>query len=134
MTDAELAKHLSLMKAIPRETVHLPIATVERLMATGHKVSVGKVEAKSLAKGKIKPVVKQSASQRVGRMAKANREQESWLTAAQRQKDFMAGTAAYSRGKDITDCPHDGRTSAGMLWRSGWKDARANADKARRAK
>ena len=54
MTNEEIRRHIDLMRAIDKPTVHLPIATVERLMATGHKVKVGKVEPKALAKGKVK--------------------------------------------------------------------------------
>ena len=113
MTDAEIAKHLSLMKAIPRETVHLPIATVEQLMKRGHdhyttpqsrclevaadlmekhKIdrhyvtavreaarmstkSIGKVDQKALAKGKVKPIDKAPVSVKAGRKPKADRKE-----------------------------------------------------------
>ena len=70
MTDAEIAKHLSLMKAIPRETVHLPIATVERLMSQGHKIRVGKGSVKG---GKFKPADTAPANVKAGRKPKADR-------------------------------------------------------------
>lgn len=83
MTDEDIRRHISLMRSIERETIHLPIATVERLMATGHKIKVGKATVKD---GKVKPVVKQSVSRKIGAKKKADRIEKSLRVNASKRK------------------------------------------------
>lgn len=40
------------------------------------------------------------------------------------------GTAAGLAGKPITDCPEDGRTVYGRVWREGWRAGAAQRDDA----
>ena len=70
MTNEDIRRQIDLMRSIDRQTVHLPIATVERLMATGHKTAIGKATIKA---GKVKPVDTASVSRKIGRKAKADR-------------------------------------------------------------
>lgn len=132
MTDDELAdirRHISLMKSIERTTVHLPIATVERLMSTGHKVNVGRGTVKAGKFQKAPPRV--SVSDRIGRKAKADRLEAKWLEAT--SAAYRAGAEAHTKGKTIDDCPHkDGRTTIAKQWREGWTKAFAEARKAAR--
>lgn len=69
MTFPEIQHRIEFMRSLDREHVHLPIATVEKLMAT----AIGKVEKKALEKGKIKPVDKTPKPLRKGKKAKAER-------------------------------------------------------------
>jgi hypothetical protein len=76
MTDADIRRHIELMRAIDKPTVHLPIAVVERLMSTGHRVKVGRVDEKKLAKGKIQPKPSHmSVPKKVAAKAKADRKE-----------------------------------------------------------
>lgn len=52
MTDLEITSRIALMRSIDKPTIDLPLATVERLMATK---TIGKVDTAALAKGKVKP-------------------------------------------------------------------------------
>ena len=76
MTNDDIRRHIELMRAIDKPTVHLPIETVERLMATGHKIKVGRVDPKKLAKGKIetKPA-HMSVPKKAAAKAKADRKE-----------------------------------------------------------
>jgi len=52
MTDLEITSRIALMRSIDKPTIDLPLATVERLMATGHRVKIGRATVKD---GKVKP-------------------------------------------------------------------------------
>jgi hypothetical protein len=66
MTAADIRHRIEFMRSIGREMVPVPIATLEKLMAT----RIGKATVKD---GKIKPIRKQSASQRAAGNKKAAR-------------------------------------------------------------
>ncbi len=66
MTAEEIRRRIDFMRSIEREHVHLPIATVEQLMAT----RIGKATVKD---GKLKPVVKQSVPRKIAAKKKADR-------------------------------------------------------------
>jgi len=70
MTDDDIRRHIELMRAIDKPTVHLPIATVERLMSTGHRVKVGRATVKD---GKVKPVASMPLHRKIAAKAKADR-------------------------------------------------------------
>mgnify|MGYP000869456727 CR=1 FL=1 len=72
MTNEEIRRHIELMRAIDRTTVHLPIATVERLMSTGHRVKIGKATVKD---GKVKPVASMPLHRKIAAKAKADRKE-----------------------------------------------------------
>lgn len=133
MTDEQIRHHIELLRSIERKTVHLPIATVERLMATGHKVSVGAVDKKALAKGKIKPAEKGvSVSRRIGRKAKADRQERAWKATGLAPSDAFARGFKYYGALKLDDCPFDGRTKQGKDWKAGWTTAAKEARKAAR--
>ena len=75
MTDDDIRRHIELMRAIDKPTIHLPIATVERLMATGHKVSIGTAKVTNHKTGKVtvSPIAKMPVSRKIGAKAKADR-------------------------------------------------------------
>ena len=69
MTRAEIDAAAKRAAAAGRRNIPVPISEWRKMMAA----RVGKVEAKALAKGKIKPVRKGSVSARLGGKAKADR-------------------------------------------------------------
>jgi hypothetical protein len=69
MTDDDIRRQIDLMRAIDKPTVHLPIAVVERLMATGHKVKVGRATVND---GKLKPVAAMPKHRKIATKAKAD--------------------------------------------------------------
>ena len=73
MTNEEIRRHIDLMRAIDKPTVHLPIAVVERLMSTGHKIKVGKATVKD---GKVKPVAAMPLHRKIAVKAKADRQEK----------------------------------------------------------
>ena len=72
MTDEDIRRQIDLMRAIGKPTVHLPIATVERLMATGHKTKIGRATVKD---GKVKPVAAMPTTRKIAAKAKADRKE-----------------------------------------------------------
>ena len=131
---ADIRRHISLMKSIDRTTVHLPIATVERLMSTGHKVNVGRGAVKAGKFQKAPPRV--SVSDRIGRKAKADRLENAWKATKGQQpgsKERSEGHVACEYGRTIDDCPYDGRTTRAREWKAGFSDAAKAARKAARA-
>ena len=70
MTDDDIRRQIDLMRAIDKPTVHLPIAVVERLMSTGHKIKIGKASVKG---GKVKPVSAMPTTRKIAAKAKADR-------------------------------------------------------------
>ncbi len=72
MTDDDIRRQIDLMRAIDKPTVHLPIAVVERLMATGHRIKIGKASVKG---GKVKPVASMPVNRKIGAKAKADRKE-----------------------------------------------------------
>lgn len=72
MTDADIRRLIELMRAIDRATVHLPIATVERLMSTGHKTKIGRATVKD---GKLKTVASMPLHRKIAAKAKADRKE-----------------------------------------------------------
>lgn len=70
MTDLEITSRIALMRSIDKPTIDLPLATVERLMATGHRVKIGRATVKD---GKVKPVAAMPKTARIAAKAKADR-------------------------------------------------------------
>lgn len=70
MTNEEIRRHIELMRSINKPTIDLPLATVERLMATGHRVKIGRATVKD---GKVKPVAAMPKTARIAAKAKADR-------------------------------------------------------------
>jgi hypothetical protein len=70
MTDDDIRRHIELMRAIDKPTIHLPIATVERLMSTGHKTKIGRATVKD---GKVKPVASMPLHRKIAATKKADR-------------------------------------------------------------
>lgn len=66
MTAAELRYRIDFMRSIGRELIPIPASVLEELLST----RIGKATVKG---NKLKPVVKQSASQRAAGHKKANR-------------------------------------------------------------
>jgi hypothetical protein len=73
MTDDDIRRQIDLMRAIDKPTVHLPIAVVERLMATGHRIKIGKASVKD---GKVKPVAAMPTTRKIAAKAKADRQEK----------------------------------------------------------
>jgi hypothetical protein len=63
----DIQRRIEFMRSLDREHVHLPISTVEHLMAT----AIGKVDKKALEKGKVKPVDKRTREQKINADRKA---------------------------------------------------------------
>lgn len=82
MTNDDIRRHIELMRAIDKPTIHLPIATVERLMSTGHRIAVGKATIKD---GKVKPVASMPLHRKIAAKAKADRK-EAGLRANRKRK------------------------------------------------
>ena len=72
MTDDDIRRQIDLVRAIDKPTVRLPIETVERLMATGHKIKIGKASVKG---GKVKPVSAMPLHRKIAAKAKADRKE-----------------------------------------------------------
>lgn len=70
MTIEEINRIADLLTAAGRRNVPVPISEWREYMTSK---SIGKVSAKALEKGKVKPVVKQSASQKAAGHKKAAR-------------------------------------------------------------
>ena len=83
MTDDDIRRQIELMKSIDRQTVHLPIATVERLMATGHKIKIGKASTKG---GKVKPADTAPTHVKIARKGKADTVEKGLRNNRQRAK------------------------------------------------
>lgn len=83
MTDDDIRRHIELMRSIDKPTIHLPIETVERLMATGHKVKVGKATVKD---GKVKPVAAMPLHRKIAAKAKADRKEAGLRANAAKRK------------------------------------------------
>ena len=72
MTNEEIRRHIELMRSINKPTIDLPLATVERLMATGHRVKIGRATVKD---GKVKPVASMPLHRKIAAKAKADRKE-----------------------------------------------------------
>lgn len=72
MTDLEITSRIALMRSINKPTIDLPLATVERLMATGHRVKIGRATVKD---GKVKPVASMPLHRKIAAKAKADRKE-----------------------------------------------------------
>jgi len=72
MTDDDIRRQIDLMRAIDKPTVHLPIETVERLMATK---TIGKVKLTNHKTGKttISTIAKMPTTRKIATKAKADR-------------------------------------------------------------
>jgi len=77
MTDLEITSRIALMRSIDKPTIDLPLATVERLMATK---TIGKVKLTNHKTGKttISPIAKMPVSKKIGAKAKADRREEGY--------------------------------------------------------
>lgn len=84
MTDAEIEKTVALFVAAGRKNIPVPISEWrEYAMATK---SIGKVDAKALRKGKVKPIDKAPVSVKAGRKPKADRKEAGYRANAARAK------------------------------------------------
>lgn len=72
MTNEEIRRHIELMRSIDKPTIDLPLATVERLMSTGHRVKIGRATVKD---GKVKPVASMPLHRKIAAKAKADRKE-----------------------------------------------------------
>ena len=74
MTDDDIRRQIDLMRAIDKPTVHLPIAVVERLMATK---TIGKVKMTNHKTGKttISTIAKMPVNRKIAGKAKADRKE-----------------------------------------------------------
>lgn len=84
MTDLEITSRIALMRSIDKPTIDLPLATVERLMATK---TIGKVDAAALAKGKVKPKpASMPLHRKIAAKAKADRKEAGLRANAAKRK------------------------------------------------
>jgi len=129
MTEDEINRQAALFAAAGRINIPVPISIWRETQMA--RIAVASVKTNpSTGRRTVKPIDTAPQHARLARDNKAARSERAWLEAT--SKEYGQGRTAYGKGKEVTDCPHDGRTKLARNWVKGWEDARADARKAAR--
>lgn len=129
MTEDDINRQAALFAAAGRINIPVPISEWRETQMA--RIAVASVKTNpATGRRTVKPIDTAPRHARLARDGKADRAERQWLEA--KSKEYGHGRTAYAKGKEVTDCPHDGRTKLARNWIKGWEDARSDARKAAR--